>query len=118
MKNSAYNKDAFQLANISLPANTYLNKSLFSDPAPLTLGRSAVRYGQARNFGTINEDVGLLKSFTVNENYRGQLRAEFLNIFNRHNLSGINTSVTNPLFGQVTGVTGNRVVQLSARFDF
>jgi hypothetical protein len=118
MKNSSFKKSDFQLAGTSLSTNTYLNKSLFSDPVPLTLGTSANRYGQVRNFGTINEDVGLLKSFTVSEKYRGQLRAEFLNIFNRHNLSGINTSVTSPLFGQVTGVGGNRVVQLSARFDF
>jgi hypothetical protein len=118
MKAGSFDKSNFELSTIGSPNNTYLNKSLFSDPAPLTLGNAAIRYGQARNFGTVNEDVGLMKNFAFHESYRAQLRAEFLNIFNRHNLSGINTSVTNPLFGQVTGVTGNRVIQLSARLDF
>jgi len=84
----------------------------------LTLGTAARNYAQARNFGTINEDIGLMKRFSVKERFHAQLRAEFLNAFNRHNLSGINTSVTSPIFGQVTGVTGNRVIQVSVRLDF
>jgi hypothetical protein len=71
-----------------------------------------------RNFGTISEDLGLMKRFRITEWLRGQLRAELLNAFNRHNLSGINTTVTSPQFGQVTGVTGPRTIQLSTRFDF
>lgn len=46
------------------------------------------------------------------------MRAELLNVFNRHQLGGIVTSVTDPLFGQVTGVFGNRSIQLGARLDF
>jgi len=118
LKASGFAKSAFDLVNTGSPADTYLNKALFSDPAPLTLGTAARAYTQARGFGTINEDVGLLKRFTVKDRWRAQLRAELLNAFNRHNLSGINTSITSPLFGQVTGVSGNRVVQFSARFDF
>jgi hypothetical protein len=33
-------------------------------------------------------------------------------------LGSISTSVNNANFGQVTSVSGNRNVQLSARFDF
>jgi len=115
---SGFDKSKFQLANPNSTDNTYLNKALFSDPAPLTLGTAARNYAQARNFGTINEDIGLMKRFSVKERFHAPLRAEFLNAFNRHNLSGINTSVTSPIFGQVTGVTGNRVIQVSVRLDF
>jgi hypothetical protein len=103
---------------VGSPKDTYLNKSLFSDPAPLTLGTAAPRYAQARNFGTINEDFGLQKDHRIREKVRFQLRAEFLNAFNRHQLGGIVTNVTDPLFGQVTGVSGNRAIQLGARVDF
>jgi transaldolase len=98
MHASGYDKSKFSLAAPTSAVNTYLNKSLFSDPAPLTLGTSAPRYTQIRGFGTINEDIGLEKHYTVAEKYRVQLRAELLNLFNRHTLGGININVT-LLFG-------------------
>ena len=118
LKASGFDKAAFQIVNTNLPVDTYLNKSLFSDPAPLTLGNSAYRLTQIRNFGVISEDLGLQKNHTFKDRYRFQLRAEFLNMFNRHQLGGINTSITSPAFGQVTSVSGFRVVQVGTRFDF
>jgi hypothetical protein len=118
MMASGFQKSAFELSTVSSPKDTYLNKSLFFDPGPLTLGTSAPRYAQARDFGTINEDLGLQKSYRLHEKYRFQLRGEFLDVLNRHQLSGIVTDVTSPLFGQVTGVYGNRQVQVGLRLDF
>jgi hypothetical protein len=118
MMASGFQKSAFDLSTVSSPKDTYLNKSLFSDPGPLTLGTSAPRYAQARDFGTINEDLGLQKSYRLHEKYRFQLRGEFLDVLNRHQLSGIVTDVTSPLFGQVPGVYGNRQVQVGLRLDF
>jgi hypothetical protein len=108
----------FQLSNLSSPNNTYLNKAMFSDPAPLTLGTSAFRMSQVRGRGTINEDLGLQKNSRIGEKVRLQIRAEFLNLFNRHVVGGINTSITSPLFGQATSVSGNRQVQVGMRADF
>jgi len=118
MRASGYDKSAFNFANTAAPENTYVNKSLFSDPAPLTLGNAAVRYTTIRGFGTISEDLGLMRNIRVKERYRIQLRGEFLNAFNRHQLGGINTDIKSPLFGQVTSVSGNRSVQIVARLDF
>jgi hypothetical protein len=118
LKSSSFNRAAFELSNTNSAKDTYLNKSLFSDPLPLTLGTSAYRYVQARNFGTISEDFGLQKNHVFAERFKWQLRAEFLNGFNRHQLGGINTTVTNPLFGQVTSASGNRTIQLGTRLDF
>lgn len=115
---AGYKKSNFNLANTASPSNTYLNKAVFSDPPPLTLGTSAYRYTQARGFGTINEDLGLLKNMRIREKWRFQLRAEALNLFNRSSLGGIVTNVTNARFGQVTSVSGNRQVQLGLRLDF
>jgi hypothetical protein len=118
MEMSGFDKSSFNLANVMSPTNTYLNKSLFSNPAPLTLGTAARAFTQARGFGTINEDMSLAKIFPVHEKYKIQFRAEALNALNRSTLGGIITDVTNSQFGQVTGITGNRQVQVTLRLDF
>jgi hypothetical protein len=113
-----FDKSKFNLLSPLDPNNTFLNKSLFSDPAPLTLGTSAPRYDQVRGFGTPNEDISLQKNWFVAERYRIQFRADMLNALNRSVLGGIQTGVTNPQFGQVTGIGGTRQVQLGLRLDF
>ncbi len=118
LKVGNFDKQAFQISPTSAPANKFLNTALFSDPAPLTLGTSAFRYGQVRNFARQNEDFGLQKNVKFGDRARFQIRAEFLNAFNRSTLGGIVTSVTNPLFGQVTSIGGNRSIQFGTRFDF
>ena len=118
MKAAGFDKSKFELSTALSPNNTYLNKALFSQPAPLTLGTSAPRYSQVRSFGTINEDLCLQKSQRLTEKARLRLRAELLNAFNRSKLGGIVTNVNNPNFGQVTSISGNRQIQLSARIDF
>lgn len=45
-------------------------------------------------------------------------RLEVYNALNRHQLGGINTNINNPLFGQVTNVSGNRTGQIGMRLDF
>lgn len=118
LKASTWNRNNFNFAQITAPENTYINKSLVTDPGTLRLGNSAMRYTSIRGFGTVMEDAGILKNIRFNERMRAQIRAEMLNIFNRHQFGSIQTSVTNPQFGQVTNVTGNRSVQLGARFEF
>ncbi|MBE0658960.1 MAG: hypothetical protein IH602_14805, partial [Bryobacteraceae bacterium] len=118
MKASTWDRNNFDFATIMNPSNTYLNKSLFSDPGALRLGTAALRYSQIRNFGTVMEDFGLLKYVRFNERMNVQIRCEMLNAFNRHQFGGIQTSVTNAQFGQVTSISGNRSIQLGARFQF
>ncbi len=118
MKAAGFDKSKFELSMATSPNNTYLNKTLFSQPPPLTLGTSAPRYSQVRGFGTVNEDLCLQKSQRLTEKARLRLRAELLDAFNRSKLGGIVTSVNNPNFGQVTSISGNRQIQLSARIDF
>ena len=118
LRAEGFNPANFELSTLGSPNNTYLDRTKFSDPAPLTLGASAFRYSQVRGFGTINEDVGLQKKIQITERVRFQLRAEFLNVFNRHKISTINTGITSPLFGQATNISGNRSIQLGTRVDF
>jgi len=118
MVSATFSKENFNFADTNSASNTYINKSLFSDPAPYTLGTAAHYYTQARGFGVINEDIGLQKNHVIAEKYRVQIRAEFLNLFNRSILGGIVTDFRARNFGQVTSVTGFRSVQLGARLDF
>ena len=118
LTNANFSKADFDFANNSRPGNTYLNKAVYADVAGQTLGTAAPYYSKARGFGTISEDFGLQKNHRFAEKYRFQIRAEFLNGFNRHYLGNPNTNIKNPLFGQVTSVSGNRSIQLGARFDF
>ena len=118
LMNPAFNSSNFNLADTKSAANTYLNKALFSAPAPLTLGTGARVYGSIHGFGTRNEDFSVQKTVPITEKLRFQLRGELLNAFNRHTLGGIQTSFSNASFGQVTSVSGNRQIQISGRLDF
>jgi len=118
MKNRNFKKGNFDFWNPSSSGNTYLNKAAYADVPEQRLGTAAPCYSQARGFGTISEDFGLQKNHYFAEKYRFQIRAEFLNLFNRHYLGNPVTNIKDPLFGQVTSVTGNRSIQIGARFDF
>jgi hypothetical protein len=115
---AGFDKSKFNFANTLSAQDTYLNNALFSQPAPLTLGSGAPAYTGARGFGTISEDFSLQKNNRLSEKFKFQLRVEFIDAFNRHTFGGISANVTNPAFGQVTSVSGNRQVQLGARLDF
>jgi hypothetical protein len=115
---SGFDSSNFQVTGTSALSNTYLDKTKFSQPAPLTLGTGAKRYNQVRNFPTRNEDFALVKNNRLNERFRFQLRGEFLNGLNRHTLGGVSGSVNSATFGQVSSVSGNRQIQVSARLDF
>ncbi|MEI9975023.1 MAG: TonB-dependent receptor [Ignavibacteriota bacterium] len=118
MLNPSFDSSLLQVTGTSGAPNTYLNKANFSQPAALTLGTGAKRYGNARAFPTRNEDVALVKNTRIAERFRFQIRGEALNVFNRHTWGGVSGSVNSATFGQVTSVSGNRQIQVSARLDF
>jgi hypothetical protein len=70
--------------------------------------------------GFSNWNLGLFKSFAINELTGFQFRAEAFNAFNHPNWSGVNLDPTNlNTFGKVTGKTNDaRNLQLSLRFYF
>jgi hypothetical protein len=118
LTNPSFDRGSFDASNPGSPVNTYLIKSQFSDPAPLTLGSVARTVGNARFPATLDEDIAVIKNTYIGEKYRFQIRADLLTAFNRTWPTGIPTVVTNPQFGQATGRAGNRIVQLGVRLDF
>jgi hypothetical protein len=76
---------------------------------------------QLRSPWQLSENLSLQKNFRPLETLRVQLRADFLNAFNRTLWGNIETSAASPLFGQVTGASNwflPRKVQFGVRADW
>jgi hypothetical protein len=115
-----FNSSTFNasLVNVGNPTNVYLNTQYIKQPAAYTFGNAAPNVAQIRGFAARTENMALQKNWAIRERVRFQLRAEALNAFNRHTFGGVSTNPNSATFGDVTTVTGNRVMQLGARIDF
>jgi hypothetical protein len=97
--------------------NKYLNVAAFSPPAAYTPGNTAI-LPDARGCANFSEDLSLQKLFTIHERLRLLVSADAQNAFNRHQWIGLTTNIETPGFGQFTGATGPRLLQLHARVEF
>jgi hypothetical protein len=115
-----FNSSTFNasLVNVGNATNAYFNTKYVLQPAPYTFGNAAPNVAQIRGFASRSENIALQKNWVIREGIRFQLRAEALNAFNRHTFGSISTNPNSPTFGDVTGVTGNRNMQIGARIDF
>jgi len=94
--------------------------SAYAVPAIGTFGN--LSRNTQRGFGLNNWDMGINKNFAISrigEAGRLQIRAEFFNIWNHTQFSGVGTSVNQPAsFGIVTSTLPPRVLQLAAKLYF
>jgi Carboxypeptidase regulatory-like domain len=101
---------------------TWLNKNCFQNPANAQLGTGGNFQSQVRNPGLATEDLGVHKAVTMGPEgrYRLELRMEFFNVFNRDQLGGPDTNLSDGTFGQILGYggLGGRQGQFGARFTF
>jgi hypothetical protein len=96
----------------------YLNINAFATPPPFTLGDITV-LPNFRGCGYATENIAVSKSFAITESKHLKFGANFFNAFNRHYWTGLGTDVSNPAaFGQFTGVTAPRSIQLTGQFLF
>jgi hypothetical protein len=77
------------------------------------LGRNTV-YGP----GQINFDMALSRRFTVGERWKLDLRADFFNIMNHANANGPTTSLSSSTFGEITGFSSPRLIQMALKLYF
>lgn len=115
-----FNGAGFNPGDSSAAGNLYFNPAAFSDPQNHKLGNGKRLYTELRGFGYAGEDLGLMKHFRFRERYSAQLRAELLNVFNRHYFADPNTSMGDAsTFGHVTSTTGNpRTIQVGLRLSW
>ena len=113
---------SLDLANLTDSSGLYFKPEMFSDPAYGSFGNQPARYTALTNWGYADEDVSATKAFGFlgkdHHRVNGSLRVDFFDILNRHHWGNPNTSISSPLFGHVTGVSGYRYGQLGARFEF
>ena len=81
------------------------------------------QYGNARRNsiigpGSVLVDMAFTKIVPLKESRVLEFRGQGTNIFNKPNFTSIDTSVTSPTFGRVTGVGGMRQFTITARFRF
>ena len=74
--------------------------------------------GALRAPGQWNLNFSLAKNFTLIEKVKLQIRTDMFNAFNHTSLSGLRTSLNDPLFGQLLSTQGARVMQWNARITF
>jgi hypothetical protein len=98
--------------------NNYFNVNSFSSPDDYTYG-SAPRYlSSCRGPALVNEDATLMKNFFIRERKYVQLRLEAYSVSNTPQWGNPNTGYGNTTFGQITSATGNRTLQLAAKFYY
>lgn len=108
-------------------ATAYLNRDAFTNPPVQAGGLNIIQrlgtLGQwlpnTRGPHFTYEDLGIFKAFAFKETRSVEIRATFLNPFNRHGRGNPVTDITNPFFGQITGAQiGGRNIELAARIAF
>ena len=99
------------------PGNHWLDGSAYSQPLAFTFGNAAP--GVVRGPGATIFNLSLSKRFPVTERTYLELRGEAFNfanspIFN----SPISQTISSPVFGEVSSTTGERNIQVVAKFYF
>jgi hypothetical protein len=86
---------------------------------PYSFGDYPRNNGDARSPNYYNEDFSVLRNFPIYERATLQLKAEFLNAFNRHIFSVPDANPYDSNFGHVTGtIDVQRIIQFTARLNF
>jgi hypothetical protein len=94
----------------------YLNPAAFSLTGAGTygnLGAYALFYPRFNNW-----DISVQKQFPIGEHLRANFRAELFNFPNHLSYTALSTTVGSSNFGQVTGATDPRTLQLALRLAF
>ena len=68
--------------------------------------------------GAFTFDASVLKTTTIKERHRVEFRAEFFNLFNHMNWTGLNTNLASSTFGKLTATLGSRQISFGIRYSF
>jgi hypothetical protein len=106
------------VANSCTSSGPNLNVNAFTQPAPFTFGNTAV-LPNVRTCSLFNENFSLQKEFKFNERSSMLFSGDFTNIFNRTQLTQLQTNIDIPgSFGRYTAAFDPRFVQLHFKLRF
>jgi hypothetical protein len=110
--------DVVSGSSLSYPktVSQWFSTSSFAAPAYGYFGTAGT--GIIRGPGIVNFDMGMYKNFKFTEKRLLQFRAEFFNIFNHTNFSGVSTTLGSGNFGQLTSALDPRIVEFSLRLQY
>jgi hypothetical protein len=99
------------------PGNHWLDVSAYAQPATLTFGNAGV--GTERGPGATIFNLSLSKKFSVTERKWFELRGEAFNLSNTPIFnSPVSQTITSATYGEISSATGERSVQVVAKFYF
>lgn len=123
--NQNYNGSLYTSGDVSTRLNGYFVTGAFARSAIGTAAFDPNKpFGNSlRNVltgpGQKNVDISFIKFIPFGEKYRGELRAEFFNVFNSVNYANPNNNISGANFGRIErSATGPRVIQLAFKFKF
>ena len=97
----------------------WLNRAAFDVTTPAAQKRfGTLDYNPFRGPSAFTYDLALHKRFNVTGDHRVTLRLEAFNVFNHPVLSNPVTDLSNTNFGNITGASGGRNVQLGIKYAF
>ncbi|HUS06182.1 MAG TPA: carboxypeptidase regulatory-like domain-containing protein [Bryobacteraceae bacterium] len=96
----------------------WFDTGAFAEAQPYTIGNDSRTQPNLRGPGIRTFDLGLHRNQRIREGINLQFRAEFFNAFNTTQFSEPNTTVSSPVFGQITSAGSPRNIQLGLRLAF
>jgi hypothetical protein len=101
----------------------WFNPGAFTEPSAANSSYPCDVFGNAarnsiRGPGTIQNNLSLSKTMQLGDTRSMEIRATASNAFNTVQYSGVDTNVSSPSFGQITGIGSMRAFNFTARFRF
>ena len=96
----------------------WFNTGAFALTPAFTYGNAPRNLPRTRTDGQFNLNCSVLKSFTVKERYRLQLRGEFFSFTNTPVFGAPGTTLNTATFGVVRAASGTRNIQLGMKIIF
>lgn len=102
-----------------LPSSSrMINPAAFKAPPAYTFGNASPAYDGLTEYAILNEDLSVMKQFKIKERLTWTWYGQFFNAFNRHRFTGFDTNFNDAGFGQTSGVSDPRRIQIATRFTF
>jgi hypothetical protein len=98
--------------------NRRINLAAFSAAPAYTFGDAPPTLGSLRQFTVLQEDLALVKQFSLGEKLKVEFSGQSFNVANRHRFTSIVTDISSASFGKAGGSSVGRYVQLGAKFRY
>ena len=109
------------LGKLATPPKIFTTAAFTPTTSQYQLGNTSRNYAALRNSPYRDEDLSVMKRFTVMDNVKASIRMDYFNALNRTQFYGPDTNILDSTFGEVTGQGSslrNRQGQITLRVEF